>query len=301
MNLRDLEYAVSLAIDGRFGRAAERCHVSQPTLSAQLAKLEDELGVQLFERGARVATPTVGGRVVLQQAKIVLDEVERLKELARATRDPLAGPLHLGVIQTVGPYLMPRLLPLLRRSYPALKLLLHEERTAALLARLRAGALDAAILSLPLDGEDLRWETLLVEPILLAVPRDHRLARQAEIAHAALADEALMLIEDGHCLREQTLGFCHAAGIASRRDVQGASLETLRQLVMADIGIGLMPELATLPPFGAGPLAVYRPFAAPVPSREIVLVWRRSFPRGDAFKALARQLATELAAVPMGG
>src|SRR5260221_761342 len=201
MNLRDLEYAVSLAIDGRFGRAAERCHVSQPALSAKLAKLEDELGVQLFERGGRVATPTVGGRVLLQQAKIVLDEVERLKEQARATRDPLAGPLHLGVIQTVGPYLMPRLLPLLRRSYPALKLLLHEERTAALLARLRAGALDAAILSLPLDGEDLRWETLLIEPILLAVPRDHRLAGQAEIAHAALADEALMLIEDGHCLR----------------------------------------------------------------------------------------------------
>jgi LysR family hydrogen peroxide-inducible transcriptional activator len=161
MNLRDLEYAVCLAGEGQFRRAATRCHVSQPTLSAQIAKLEDELGVQLFERGPRSATATVNGRALIRQARIVLDEVERLKALARTGQDPLQGPFHLGVIPTAGPYLLPLLLPVLRQRWPQLQLLLREELTAGLLDRLRAGVLDAAILSLPLDGADLRWESLL--------------------------------------------------------------------------------------------------------------------------------------------
>jgi len=295
MNLRDLEYAVCLAGDGQFRRAAARCHVSQPTLSAQVAKLEDELGVQLFERGPRAVTPTVNGRAIIRQAQIVLDEVERLKALARAAEDPLKGPFHLGVIPTAGPYLLPRLLPVLRERWPQLQLMLREEQTAALLERMRAGALDAAILALPLEGDDLRWEALLSEPILVALPRGHRLAGQQRIAPSALAPEPIVLMEEGHCLRDQSLSVCEAAGLNNRRDVQAAGLETLRQIVMAGMGIALIPQLATLAPFGAGELAVYRRFEAPEPTREMVLAWRRSFPRGDALQDLARGLRGALA------
>lgn len=296
MNLRDLEYVVSLAADGQFRRAAERCHVSQPTLSTQIAKLEDELGIQLFERGPRAATPTINGRAIIRQAQIVLDEVERLRALARAAEDPLIGPFHLGVIPTAGPYLLPRLLPTLRERWPKLQLLLREEQTAPLLERLRAGSLDAAILSLPLDGDDLRWEKLLEEPLLLALPRDHPLARRKRIAPEALAAEPVILLEEGHCLRDQSLAVCGAPGAGTRRDVHAAGLETLRQMVMGGAGIALVPELATLPPFGAGDLAVYRRFERPEPTRELVLAWRRTFPRGDALQALARGLRTALSA-----
>jgi LysR family hydrogen peroxide-inducible transcriptional activator len=225
MNLRDLEYAVCLAGEGQFRRAAARGHVSQPTVSAQNAHLEDELGIQLFERGPRSATPTVNGRAIIRQAQIVLDEVERLKALARAGQDPLQGPFHLGVIPTAGPYLMPRLLPVLRERWPQLRLLLREEQTATLLDRLRAGSLDAAILSPPLDGDDLRRERLLDEPILVALPRDHRLAAEKRIAPRALISEPIVLLEEGHCLRDQSLAICEAAGFNNRRDeVQAAGL-----------------------------------------------------------------------------
>jgi LysR family hydrogen peroxide-inducible transcriptional activator len=299
MNLRDLGYAVCLAAQGQFQRAAERCHVSQPTLSAQIAKLENELGLQLVERGPRAVTPTVNGRAVIRQAQIVLDEVERLKALARAGQDPLQGPFHLGVIPTAGPYLLPRLLPVLKKRWPQLRLLLREEQTAALLDRLRAGSLDAAILSLPLDGDDLRWERLLEEPILVALPRDHRLAAEKQIAPRALTVEPIVLLEEGHCLRDQSLSICEAAGLGNHRDdVQAAGLESLRQMVMAGIGIAFVPELATLAPFGANELAVYRRFQSPEPRRELVLAWRRSFPRGDALQDLARGLRGALATRP---
>ena len=301
MNLRDLQYAVSLAADGQFRRAAVRCHVSQPTLSAQIAKLEDELGIQLFERGPRAATPTVNGRAVLSQAQVVLDEVEKLRTLARTVQDPLVGPFHLGVIPTAGPYLMPRLLPMLRERWPKLQLLLREEQTAQLLEKLRTGSLDAAILSLPLDGDDLRREQLLKEPILLALPHDHPLARRKQrIDPAELASEQIILLEEGHCLRNQSLSICDAAGLSMRRDVQAAGLETLRQMVMANAGLALVPELATLPPFGTSELAVYRRFEKPEPVRELVLAWRRTFPRGDTLQALARELRRALSSTETG-
>ena len=296
MNLRDLEYAVCLAADGQFRRAAARCHVSQPTLSAQIAKLEDELGVQLFERGPRAATPTVNGRAIIRQARVVLDEVERLRALARSAQDPLTGPFHLGVIPTAGPYLLPRLLPVLRERWPQLRLLLREAQTEQLLDRLRAGSLDAAILSLPLDGEDLRWEPLLSEPIWLALPRRHPLARCKRVPQGALASESVVLLEEGHCLRDQSLSICEAAGNRNRSDVHAAGLETLRQMVMAGAGVALIPELAAREPFGAGELAVYRRFERPEPTRELILAWRRTFPRGDALQALAQGLRAALTA-----
>jgi LysR family hydrogen peroxide-inducible transcriptional activator len=301
MNLRDLEYAVCLAGEGQFRRAAARCHVTQPTLSAQIAKLEDELGVQLFERGPRSATPTVNGRALIRQAQIVLDEAERLRALARTGQDPLRGPFHLGVIPTAGPYLLPLLLPVLRQRWPHLQLLLREDQTAPLLDRLRAGSLDAAILSLPLDGADLRWEPLLSEPILVALPCGHKLAGRARVGPDALAAEPVILLEEGHCLRDQSLAVCDAVGLSHRRgDVQAAGLESLRQMVMAGIGIALVPELATLAPFGAGTLAVYHRFAPPEPTRELVLAWRRSFPRADALQGLARGLREVIMVGPIG-
>ena len=271
-------------------------------MSAQIADLEDELGVQLFERGGRATTPTVNGRALIRQAQIVLDEAERLKALARAGQDPLQGPFHLGVIPTAGPYLLPRLLPALRERWPQLQLLLREEQTAALLDRLRAGSLDAAILSLPLEGGDLRWETLLREAILVALPRDHRLAGQQRIAPRALASEPIIFMEKRHCLRDQSLSVCQATGLNNRReDAPAAGLETLRQMVMAEIGVALVPEAATLAPFGASELAVYRRFEPPEPKRELVLAWRRSFPRGDALQELARGLRRAVTTPPAAG
>jgi LysR family transcriptional regulator, hydrogen peroxide-inducible genes activator len=229
----------------------------------------------------------------------VLDEIERLKALARAGQDPLQGPFHLGVIPTAGPYLLPLVLPVLRQRWPQLQLLLREEQTAALLDRLRAGSLDAAILSLPLDGADLRWELLLREPILVALPRRHPLAGRPLVGPGALSAEPVILLEEGHCLRDQSLAVCDAVGLGHRReDVQAAGLESLRQMVMAGIGIALMPEMATRVPFGAGQLAVYCRFAPPEPTRDLVLAWRRSFPRGDALQDLARGLRGALAAPP---
>lgn len=296
MNLRDLEYAVSLAADGQFRRAAARCNVSQPTLSAQIAKLEDELGVQLFERGTRAATPTINGRAIIDQAQVVLDGVERLRALARTAQDPLSGPFHLGVIPTAGPYLMPRLLPTLRERWPKLQLLLREEKTAPLLERLRAGSLDAAILALPIEGEDLRWHSVLSEPIVLALPHDHSLARCRRIPLAALASEPVFLLEEGHCLRDQTLSICDAAGGSNRRDVHAAGVEILRQMVMAGAGVAVLPELAVRAPFASSELAVYRHFEQPEPKRELVLVWRRTFPRGDTLLTVARTLHAALTA-----
>jgi LysR family transcriptional regulator, hydrogen peroxide-inducible genes activator len=296
MNLRDLEYTVSLAADGQFRRAAAHCHVSQPTLSAQIAKLEDELGVQLFERGTRAATPTVSGRAIIRQAQVVLDDVERLRALARTAQDPLSGPFHLGVIPTAGPYLLPRLLPTLRERWPNLQLLLREDRTAQLLERLRVGSLDAAILALPIDGEDLRWSSLLSEAIVLALPRNHPLAQSRTVPQTALASEPVILLEEGHCLRDHALSICDAVGSTDHRSVHSAGLETVRQMVMAGAGVALVPELATLAPFAGSELAVYRHFAGAEPKRDLVLVWRRTFPRGDALQALAGGLRDTLAA-----
>ncbi len=295
MTLRDFLYAVTLAETGKFNLAALHCHVSQPTLSAQIAKLEDDLGVQLFERGPRHATVTLPGRALIDQMQVILAEVQTLKQLARTVIDPLDGPFFLGAIPTIGPYLIPRLLPILRARFGRLKLTLIEERTDGLLARLRAGTLDAALVSPPIEMDDLTGITIHCEDILLAVPDRHRLAEQTRISPADLGDETLLMLEEGHCLRAQSLGFCRAAGLAAGTHFQATSLETLRQMVMAGLGPALLPAMATTGPFGPSPLIRYRPFADPVPQREILLVWRKRFPRGDALAALGRLMTDHLA------
>ncbi|HYD99784.1 MAG TPA: LysR substrate-binding domain-containing protein [Alphaproteobacteria bacterium] len=293
MQLRDLEYLVAVADHGHFGRAAEACHVSQPTLSAQVAKLEDELGVQVFERGRRIAV-TPSGRAVVEQARAVLDSVQQLRAVARAALQPLAGPFYLGVIASAGPYLLPRLLPLLARLHPELRLYLREDITERLIERLKQGRIDAAILSLPIDDPALRLAPLLEEDFVLALPPGHPLAGRATVGLEEIAGENLLVLEEGHCFRAQALQLCAGAGARPATDFAATSIESLRQMVAAGIGGAVIPGLAAEGAFAqAAPVALV-PFERPAPSRSLVVAWRRTFPRGDAIRQMAEGLRAAL-------
>jgi len=288
MNLRDLRYLVTLADERHFGRAAQRCFVSQPTLSAQIRKLERELGVPLVERRPRRITLTPSGQEIVARARRLLQESDAIVEIARAGRDPLSGQLRVALIPTVGPYLLPRVAPALQRALPKLKLLLYEYQTGPLLERLRGGDIDLGVLALsvaPMDGLDST--VLYEEPFLLAVPPDHRLARRSRVGVDDLSDETLLLLEDGHCLRDQALEVCSRIDVHEAQDYRATSLETLRQMVAAGHGVTLLPELAVEAPTGAAPGVQVRRFGRPAPSRTIGAVWRRSTTRGPAIEAVA--------------
>ena len=293
MNVRDLEYALALRAAGQFGRAAQRCGVSQPTLSTQVAKLEASLGVRLFERGPRGVTATPVGDRVLDKARGVLDAVEQLRAEACESEMRWQGPLRLGVIATAGPYLMPHVLPAIAKHQPDAKLLIREGLTASLLERLSHLELDAAIVSPPIAAVGLVTETLGVEPFVLAVPRAHPLAQRDEVGLSDLADESLLLLEEGHCLRAQSLGFCPTDG-QPHESFQASSLESLRQMVAAGIGPTLLPRLAATGSQAKLRGMVLRPFTEPAPSRTLSLVWRRSSPRGTALRALAEAIRVPL-------
>ncbi len=248
MNLRDLRYLVALADERHFGRAAERCHVSQPTLSAQLRKLEDYLGVPLIERQPRRVSMTETGEKVVARARRLLQETDAIVELCRADRDPLAGELRLALIPTVGPYLLPRVITRLKRALPRLKLLLYEYQTAQLLEKLRDGDIDLGILALPLPTDGLESRPLYEEPFVLAAPDSHRLAKRDKVRVDDLKNETLLLLEDGHCLRDQALEVCSRIRVNEEEDYRATSLETLRQMVAAGHGITLLPHLATIGP-----------------------------------------------------
>jgi LysR family hydrogen peroxide-inducible transcriptional activator len=287
MNLRDLRYLVSLADLRHFGRAAEACHVSQPTLSTQVRKLEEELGVTLVERAPRQVMFTAVGREIVERARRVLADVEQLREAARRTTDPEAGSLRLGMFPTLGPYLLPHVVPGLRARFPRLELLLVEEKTETLLGMLRDGRLDAAVLALPLHDEGLESEFLFEEPFLLAVPAGHALAEATGLRLSQLAREHLLLLEDGHCLRDQALEVCALAGAGEKEGFRATSLETLRQMVSAGVGITLLPMLAVQPPVPPSASLRIVPFRDPPPSRRVALVWRRSSARSDFLRDLA--------------
>ena len=293
MNLRDLRYLIALADLRHFGRAAEACHVSQPTLSTQLRKLEDELGVQLIERAPRQVMLTPAGVDIVARSRRVLAEVEQMREVARRTADPEAGSVRLGMFPTLGPYLLPHVVPNLRARFPRLELLLVEEKTETLLAMLREGRLDAAVLALPLHEDWLEVEPLFEEPFLLAVPCDHPLAAAGTGADggvpvAVLEDEHVLLLEEGHCLRDQALAVCQLVGAAERSGFRATSLETLRQMVAANVGVTLLPTLAVKPPVARSENIGLVDFRAPAPSRRIAMVWRRSTAMGDFLCELAR-------------
>ena len=290
MNLRDLRYLVALADLRHFGRAAEACHVSQPTLSTQLKKLEDELGVQLVERAPRKVMLTPVGSDIVVRARRVLADVEQMRETARRTADPEAGSVRLGLFPTLAPYLLPHVVPKIRSRFPRLELLLVEEKTEALLTQLREGRLDAAILALPLHEDWLQIEKLFEEPFLLAVPHGHALAKQGSMKLAELSKQHLLLLEDGHCLRDQALAVCAMAGAGEKDGFRATSLETLRQMVAAGVGITLLPLLAVKPPVPASGNIELVPFRNPPPSRKLALVWRRSSAMGEFLRKLAATL-----------
>ncbi len=287
MNLRDLRYLVSLADLRHFGRAADACHVSQPTLSTQVRKLEDELGVTLVERAPRQVMFTPVGLEIVERARRLLADVEQLREAARRTTDPEAGSLRLGMFPTLGPYLLPHVVPNLRARFPRLELLLVEEKTEALLGMLRDGRLDAAVLALPLHEDWLECEPLFEEPFLLAVPAGHPLAGKHDLTLSQLSDQHLLLLEDGHCLRDQALEVCALAGAGEKEGFRATSLETLRQMVSAGVGLTLLPMLAVKPPVPPSDSLRLVVFRDPPPTRRLAMVWRRSSARSGFLRDLA--------------
>lgn len=296
MTLKELQYLVALADQGRFVRAAEACHVGQPTLSTQLKKLEDYLGVTLFERNKHHLIPTPVGEEIIERARIALDVVEQIRQLARQCDDPMDGSLRLGVIPTLGPYLVPHLLPTIRRSCPKLRLFLREDLTANLLERLRHGRLDALVLALPLGGDDIEVMPLFREAFCVALPAGHPLQQKEEIGESELAGLKVLLLEEGHCMRDQALAICGSTASDEREELKATSLETLRQMVAAGVGCTLLPALASLPGVGSvhNDLVRIRPFVSPVPTRTIGIAWRPRYPREKTVKRLAEVILESL-------
>ena len=286
MTLQDLRYVVTLAEMKHFARAAEACYVSQPTLSTQIKKLEAELGVALFERTNKRVMPTPVGEALIAQARVVLQEADKLRDMAQQAHDPMSGPIQLGVIPTLGPYLLPHLVPRLREDYPHLRLYLREDLTAMLVERLRAGILDAILVALPIQSDGLEILELFREPFVMALPTGDPLTQKVEVVESDLVGASLLLLEDGHCLRDQALAVC---GFPARggEDFRASSLETLRQMVAAGVGCTLLPILAThsVPPSES--LIELRPFANPAPYRAIGMAVRRGFPRMEMVQTLA--------------
>jgi len=301
LNLRDLKYLVALADHKHFGRAAAASFVSQPTLSTQIKKLEEELGVALVERAPRRVMLTPVGREVAERARKVIADVEQMAEIARRSQDPEAGTVRLGLFPTLGPYLLPHVVPRLRQRFPRLELLLIEEKTDQILQRLRDGRLDAGLLALPIHDEQLHVETLFDEPFLLAVPQQHPMAEQDSLELHDLDHQHLLLLEEGHCLRDQALDVCHMAGADERDGFRATSLETLRQMVAAGVGITLLPVLAVQPPVPSSPDIRLLRFRGEPPHRQIAMVWRRSSAMGDFLMQLAgefRKLPEQLLRPP---
>jgi LysR family hydrogen peroxide-inducible transcriptional activator len=286
MNLRDLQYFLAVADTLHFGRAAKQCHVSQPTLSMQLKKLEDTLGVHLFERSNKQVMLTAIGVAMVTRARRMLDEAAEIKAMAAAARDPESGVLRLGIFPTLAPYFLPRLVPRLVARFPKLALQLVEEKTPALMEQLAHGALDAAILAMPVAGFESR--ELFSEPFLLATARSHPLAKRKNVTLDDLAHARMLLLEDGHCLRDQALEVCHLAGAAESGSFRATSLETLRHMVAASDAVTLMPRLATS---DNDPHLIYIPLRDASAQRRIGLFWRRSSARSALFEAVTDSIS----------
>lgn len=276
MNLRSLHYFVKLADIRHFSKAAEACFVSQPTLSTQIKKLEEELGTQLVERSPKNIMLTPAGEEIAERARKLLADVEQIRTVARRSSDPAEGNLRLGLFPTLAPYLLPHVVPGLRQHFPRLRLQLAEEKTEDLLRMLHRGELDVALLALPISEAGLHIEILFHEPFVLAVPASHKLALAPDVSVHDLQGNELLLLQEGHCLREHALEVCTLAGAQERMDFHASSMETLRQMVAAEVGITLMPLLAVMPPIAATENLVTRPFSGTAPSRTIALVWRSS-------------------------
>jgi LysR family hydrogen peroxide-inducible transcriptional activator len=287
MNFRALQYFVKLAEMKHFSKAANACFVSQPTLSTQIRKLEDELGVSLVERAPRQVMLTPIGEDIAHRAKHVLRDIEHIKDAARRSKDPETGTIKLGIFPTLAPYLLPHVIPVICQRYPELRLQLAEEKTEDILNMLDQGRLDAGILALPVEEHGMEREILFEEPFVTAMPASHPLTDKQVISLKDLEGEELLLLEEGHCLRQHALAVCALAGAHERVDFHATSMETLRQMVAANAGITLMPVLSVRPPIAPTYNIALRPFESPAPSRTIALVWRSSSPLGGFLRKLA--------------
>ena len=307
MTLTELRYIVAVARERHFGHAADACFVSQPTLSVAVKKLEDELGVTLFERGSSEIAVTPVGQEIVAQAQRVLEQAGAIKELAKHGKNPLDGPLRFGMIYSIAPYLLPALVPKMIKAAPEMPLIIEENFTHRLLEMLKSGAIDCAILALPFSEPGLMVQAMYDEPFMVAMPAGHVWEKQKSIAAADLKKETMLLLGSGHCLRDQVLQVCpelmrfsssSAEGI--QRTFEGSSLETIRHMVASGVGVTVLPVSAVSETPRKKDLIVYRPFSAPVPDRRVALVWRKSFTRMAAIATLrACILASSLHGVTM--
>ena len=290
MTLTELRYIVAVARERHFGRAAEACFVSQPTLSVAIKKLEEELDLKIFERGGSEVSVTLLGDEIVRQAQSVLDQASAIKEIAKRGKDPVAGALRLGIIYTIGPYLLPELVRHTIELYPQMPLMLQENFTVKLLEMLRTGELDCAIMAEPFPDAGLATAQLYDEPFVVALPAAHPLATRESISAEELKRETMLLLGTGHCFRDHVLEVCpeyarfssDAEGI--RRSFEGSSLETIKHMVASGMGVTVVPQLSVLS--DSSPHLRFVPFSEPVPTRRVVLAWRRSFTRYEAIAAL---------------
>ena len=289
MTLRELRYLIALADRAHFGRAAEDCHISQPTLSTQIRKLEEYLGVSLIERNAKSVSLTPIGEEVVRSARQIVSQADALLAATRVPRGPLEGRLSIGIIPTLGPYFLPSFIPLTKNRFPRLQMAVHEDLTQHLLERLRSYQIDAAVLALPLENHDLEYLPLFDEPFWFACSPQHSLAQSEWVTEADLRDETLLLLADGHCLRGQALAACgrQAEPDDGSDDFRAVSLETICQLVAAGLGCTLLPALAARRPMWPKPPLAIRPLRSNNDCRRIGLVWRRGYPKAQELTLLA--------------
>lgn len=287
MTLTELRYVVALAQERHFGRAAQKCFVTQPTLSLALAKLEDELGVKLFERNKNEVLVTARGQQIVEQARRVLDEVGKIQHLARGSQDQLSGALRLGAIPTIGPYILPDLVPCLRKRAPAMPLVIEENLTGNLAPMLREGELDVVIIALPFSIPGVKTQVVYEEPFSVVVPEGHRWQSRKSVKPSDLSEENLLVLNNGHCFRDQVLEACPGqANTAQPEGRAGSSLETIRNMVASGLGVSVLPASALVARYASRLLKVV-PFSTPVPSRKVALAWRTSFDRPLAVDTLA--------------
>ncbi len=301
MTLTELKYVLAVAREKHFGRAAEACFVSQPTLSVAIKKLEEELGVSLFERGGGGELGiTPAGKRVAEQASHIFELVDGIKDLAAAAKDDLQGPIRLGAIYTIAPYLLPELIPQLHERAPQMPLLLEENYTRVLTEKLKKGELDAMIIATPLDDPSILALPLYEEPFVVAIPSDHAWKKKKFITSSELEDESMLLLGTGHCFRDQVLQVCPALNRSAQgglqKTLESSSLETIRHMVASGMGITVLPCTATRLHSPADSLLAYRPFTKPAPTRVVTLAWRKSFPRPRAIEAIRQ--ATLAAKLP---
>lgn len=295
MTLTELRYVVAVSRERHFGRAAEACFVSQPTLSVGIKKLEEELGVSIFERGSNEITLTPVGEQIVAQAARILEEAAGIKVIAQQSGDPLAHPLRLGAIYTAGPYLLPQILPILRKSAPAMQLIIQESYTSDLREHLKRGKLDLIIISLPFSEPGIVTQPLYDEPFQVALPADHEWSSRKAIAPDDLNDETVLLLGAGHCFRDQVLKICPTLANSQtangmQQTLEGSSLETMRYMVTSGVGLTILPSTACVPTREENRMLSFRPFEEPVPMRRMALAWRKSFPRPQAVEIVRQAI-----------